>query len=137
MLSIVTQVVKYLAVLLIAVYTLRCFTVFNVKSEQRQRKIYIGQNVIDTEYKEAFSHYVAQKYRNFVFLDVKGISYNEKLDAIIETLGLKMSRRELERYIAQNIRLQSKFDCVIHLLGLHEGYRLYDLKKRLSHSPSC
>ena len=41
-----TQVVKYLAVLLIAVYTLRCFTVFNVKSEQRQRKIYIGQNVI-------------------------------------------------------------------------------------------
>ena len=95
----------------------------------------IGQNVIDTEYKEAFSHYVARKYRNFVFLDVKGISYNEKLDAIIETLGLKISRRELERYIAQHIRLQSKLDCVIHLLGLHDGYRLYDLKKRLSHSP--
>ena len=46
MLSIVTQVVKYLVVLLIAIYTLRCFTVFNVKSEQRQRKIYIGQNVL-------------------------------------------------------------------------------------------
>ena len=46
MLSIVTQGVKYLVVLLIAIYTLRCFTVFNVKSEQRQRKIYIGQNVL-------------------------------------------------------------------------------------------
>ena len=46
MLSIVTQVVKYLVVLLIAIYALRCFTVFNVRSEQRQRKIYIGQNVL-------------------------------------------------------------------------------------------
>ena len=46
MLSIVTQVVKYLVVLLIAIYTLRCFTVFNVKSAQRQRKIYIGQNAL-------------------------------------------------------------------------------------------
>lgn len=46
MLSIITQVVKYLVVLLIAIYSLRCFTVFNVRSEERQRKIYIGQNVI-------------------------------------------------------------------------------------------
>lgn len=46
MLSIITQGVKYLVVLLIAIYALRCFTVFNVRSEERQRKIYIGQNVI-------------------------------------------------------------------------------------------
>ena len=68
-------------------------------------------------------------------MDVEGISYNEKLDAIIETLRLKMSRRELERYISQNVGQQSRLNCVIHLLGLHDGYRLYDLKKRLSHSP--
>ena len=94
----------------------------------------IGQNVIDTDYKESFSHYAVRIYRNFVFMDVKGISYNEKLDAIIETLWLKMSRRELERYISQNVGRQSKLNCVIHLLGLHYGYQLYALKNRLSHS---
>ena len=35
---------------------------------------------------------------------------------------------------AFNVGLQSKLNRVIHLLGLHYGYRLYALKKRLSHS---
>ena len=94
----------------------------------------IGQNVIDTEYKESFSHYAARIYRNFVFMDVKDVSYNEKLDAIIDTLGLKMSRRELERFISQNVGLQSRLNRVIHLFGLRDGYLLYGLKNKLSHS---
>lgn len=94
----------------------------------------IGQNVIDTEYKESFSHYAARIYRNFVFMTVKDVSYNEKLDAIIDTLGLKMSRRELERFISQNVGLQSRLNRVIHLFGLRDGYLLYGLRNKLSHS---
>lgn len=93
----------------------------------------IGQNVIDTDYKESFSHYAARIYRNFIFMAVKDVSYNEKLDAIIDTLELKMSRRELERFISQNVGLQSRLNRVIHLFGLRDGYLLYGLRNRLSH----
>ena len=92
----------------------------------------IGQDVIDTEYAVPFSHYKARIFRNFILMSVAGISYNEKLDAIIKTLGLSCSRNELERYISQNVTLNSTFNRVAHLFGLRTGYRIYSLNRALS-----
>ena len=92
----------------------------------------IGQDVIDTEYKEEFSQYKTRIYYNYIFMNIKGVSYNEKLDAVIDTLDLKESRRELEKFISQNVPLNSIRNHVIHCLGLRTGYQLYNLKRALS-----
>lgn len=89
----------------------------------------IGQDVIDSEYKDSFPQYVARVYRNFVFLDLKGISYCERLETIINTSDLKCSRIELERYITKNVCTKySKMNRVIRCVGLHNAYRLNVLR---------
>lgn len=91
----------------------------------------IGVNKLVAEYKEAFDHYKTNMFRNFVFMNVKGVSYREKLDAIISTLGLKMTPRELERYIERNINLNRKKNYAIRYLGLHNSYLINALMNRI------
>ena len=88
----------------------------------------LGQEVIDREYKEPFEHYVLRIYLRFLFMDVKGVSYEEKLDAIISTLKLDMSRKELERYIRKNVPLYRKMNYMIRILGLKNTYKLLGSK---------
>ena len=91
----------------------------------------IGADKLVAEYKEAFEHYKTNLFRSFVFIDVKGVSYREKLEAIISTLGLKMTPRELEKYIEQNINLNRKKNYAIRYIGLHNTYLLNTLVNRI------
>lgn len=43
MINVITQLFKYMIALLMAIYTIRCFTVFNAKTERKKRKIYRRQ----------------------------------------------------------------------------------------------
>ena len=92
----------------------------------------IGQDVIEREYKEPFKHYILRLYLSFLFMDVKDVSYEEKLDAIIDTLKLNMSRNQLERYIRENVPLNCKMNCAIRMLGLRNAYKLLRLKTSIS-----
>ncbi|MBR3740427.1 MAG: glycosyltransferase [Clostridia bacterium] len=109
----------------------------NGKEYFEKKKIYLlsiphivsnlGEETIQREYKEPFEHFVLRIYLNFLFMDVKGVSYEEKLDAIIGTLSLDMSGKELERYIRKNVPLNRKMNYSIKLLGLKNTYRLFGL----------
>ncbi len=46
MIQIITQLFKYAMALLMAIYTIRCFTVFHAKTEKKQHRLYMGQNLI-------------------------------------------------------------------------------------------
>lgn len=46
MVNLITQLFKYIIALLIAFYTIRCFTVFSIKKEKRKRRLYRSQNII-------------------------------------------------------------------------------------------
>ena len=85
----------------------------------------IGKDTIEKNYRQSFARYEAKIYRNFIFMDVKGISYKQKLDEIINTLELSMSGNELERYIAENISPKGKLNRAIRYLGLCNAYLLY------------
>lgn len=89
----------------------------------------LGEEVINREYKEPFERYVVRVYLFFLFMDVQGVSYEEKLDAIIHTLSLDMSRKELERYIRTNAPLNRRMNYLIRILGLKNAYRLPEIKK--------
>lgn len=88
----------------------------------------LGEDVINREYKEPFQHYIMKLYLSFLFMDVKGVSYEEKLDAIIHTLNLDMSRKELERYIRTNFPRNRRMNYLIKILGLKNTYRLLGKK---------
>ena len=92
---------------------------------------HIEKNIdqLNTTYKDAFLNYKLRIYINFLFMDVKGISYKEKLYAIIETLNLDMNTKELERYISRCTTPNSKMNCMVRYLGLHNAYRIYRLIK--------
>ena len=92
----------------------------------------IGWDVMDTKYAVPFSHYKTLLIRDFVLMSIEGVSYNEKLDAVIETLGLSCSRKELEKYISRNIALNCRFNRVTHRFGLRTAYRLKRLKSVFS-----
>lgn len=89
----------------------------------------IGQDVIEQEYKEPFKKYVLRTYKGFLFMDAKGVSYEEKLDSIISILKLDMDRKGLERYIRENSPLNCKTNYAIKLLGLHNSYKVYNKLK--------
>lgn len=91
----------------------------------------LGEEVINREYKEPFKHYILRVYLGFLFTDAEGVSYEEKLDAIISTLNLNMSRKELERYIRDNVPLDSKMNYSIKYLGLKRTYKLFGLHSKL------
>lgn len=86
----------------------------------------IGQDVIEREYKGSFKNYVIRIYLEFLFMDINGVSYEEKLDAVISTLNLDMSRNELERYIRENVPLNCKMNYTTRLLGLKNAYKVYN-----------
>ena len=92
----------------------------------------IGQDVIDREYQEPFKNYSLRIYMRFLFMEVKGVSYEEKLDAIINTLKLEMNRKELEKYIRINVPLNNKVNYAVKMLGLRNAYELLRLKTRMS-----
>ena len=46
MVNIITQLFKYIIALLMAIYTIRCFTVFNAKTERKKRRVYKSQNFL-------------------------------------------------------------------------------------------
>ena len=46
MVNVITQLFKYMVALIMAIYTIRCFTVFSVKKEKKKRRIYRSQNLI-------------------------------------------------------------------------------------------
>ncbi len=46
MINIITQLFKYIIALLMAVYTIRCFTVFRAKTEKKKRRVYRSQNFL-------------------------------------------------------------------------------------------
>ena len=85
----------------------------------------IGRDEIERAYKKPFAHYVARTLRNFMMIDAEGVSYDEKLDAILTVLNLQMSRKDLERYITRNVSPVGKFNRLIRLLGLHNAYRIH------------
>ncbi len=87
----------------------------------------LGEDVINGEYKEPFQQYTLNLYLSFLFMDVKGVSYEERLAAIIRTLNLDMSGKELERYIRTNLPLNRKMNYAIRILGLKNMYRLLRL----------
>ena len=39
MVNVITQLFKYMVALIMAIYTIRCFTVFSVKKEKKKRRI--------------------------------------------------------------------------------------------------
>lgn len=86
----------------------------------------IGKDVIELEYKDSFKNYVIRIYLEFLIMDVNGVSYEEKLDAIINTLKLNMSRNQLEKYIRENVPLNCKMNYTIRLLGLKNAYKVYN-----------
>lgn len=92
----------------------------------------IGKDVIEREYKDSFKNYVIRIYLEFLLMDVNGVSYEEKLNAIISTLKLNMSRNELERYIKINVPLNCKMNYAIRMLGLRNAYNLLRLKTSIS-----
>ena len=92
----------------------------------------IGKDVIDRKYKEPFVHYIVRTYLIFLFMDFKNITYEEKLDAIINTLRLEMTMKELEKYIRMNVPLNCKKNYAIKVLGLRNTYQMLRLKTRLS-----
>ena len=46
MVNVITQLFKYMVALIMAIYTIRCFTVFSVKKEKKKRRIYRSQNFL-------------------------------------------------------------------------------------------
>lgn len=46
MINIITQLFKYIIALLMAVYTIRCFTVFSAKTDKKKRRVYRSQNFL-------------------------------------------------------------------------------------------
>ncbi len=46
MVNVITQLFKYIIALLMAIYTIRCFTVFNARTERKKRRIYRNQNIL-------------------------------------------------------------------------------------------
>ena len=46
MVNVITQLFKYMVALIMAFYTIRCFTVFSVKKEKKKRRIYRSQNFL-------------------------------------------------------------------------------------------
>ena len=88
----------------------------------------IGQDQLNKAYKESFLHYKMWIYRDFVLMDVKGVSYTKRLRAIIDTLNLDMNIKRLERYISKNIYANCKKNCAIRFWGLHNIYRLSIVK---------
>ena len=88
----------------------------------------IGKDRIESDYKLPFQHYVSRTYRNFLFMNVRDVTYEEKLDAIISTLNLQSSRKELEQYIRQNLDLNCKMNYAIRWLGIRNAYLLNKLK---------
>lgn len=91
----------------------------------------IGEIKIETDYKMPFQHYVSRMYRNFLFMNVRDITYEEKLDAIISTLNLEFSRKELEQYIRHNLDLNCKMNYAIRCLGLRNAYLLNNHKYKV------
>lgn len=92
----------------------------------------IGKDVIERDYKASFKNYVIRLYLEYLFMDVDGVSYEEKVDAIIDTLNLGMSRNELESYIRKNVKLNCRMNYTIRTLGLENAYKLLRLKTRVS-----
>ena len=92
----------------------------------------IGKDVIEREYKEPFTNYILRRYIGFLFMNVEGVAYEEKLETIISTLNLDMNRKELERYIRENTPLNCKMNYAIKLLGLKNVYKLLRLKTSIS-----
>ena len=78
----------------------------------------------------SFQHFVARTYRNFLFMNVRDVTYEEKLDAIISTLNLQTSRKELEQYIKRNLNLNCKMNYAIKCFGLRNVFLLNNLKNR-------
>ena len=93
----------------------------------------IGKDRIKADYKLSFQHYVSRTYRNFLFMNVKDVTYEEKLDAIISTLNLQFSRKDLEQYIKQNLDLNCKMNYIIRCFGLRNAYLLNNHKNRVRH----
>lgn len=91
----------------------------------------IGKDVIDGEYKDCFDCYKARIYRDFIFMDINGISYSDKLDAVLSTLELKITRQELENLIEKNIETSSTTGRMIRTIGLRNAYLLYRLGNRI------
>lgn len=91
----------------------------------------IGKNVIEKEYKKPFAHYMSRIYRNFVLMDIDRVPYNERIDAIINTLKLNRSGRRVEWFIEHNLPIRGKTNCAIRILGLHNTYRLFWLARKM------
>ena len=91
----------------------------------------IGKERIETDYKLPFQNYVLRQYLSFVFMDTENISYEEKLDAIISTLNLQCTRRELVHYIRKNLDLNCKMNYAIKYLGLKNAYLINKIKRSL------
>ena len=91
----------------------------------------IGKERIETDYRLSFQNYVLRQYLSFVFMDTEKVSYEEKLDAIISTLNLQCTRRELVHYIRKNLALNCKMNYVIKYLGLKNAYLINKIKRSL------
>ena len=91
----------------------------------------IGREKIETDYRLSFQNYALRQYLSIVFMDTEKVSYEEKLDTIISTLNLQCTRRELVHYIRKNLALNCKMNYAIKFLGLHNAYRLYELKNAI------
>lgn len=92
----------------------------------------IGEEVIERDYRAPFKNYILRIYLDFLLMDVNDVSYEEKLDAIINTLKLSMSRNQLERYIRDNVPLNCKMNYAIRVLGLRNAYKLLKLKTSIT-----
>lgn len=95
---------------------------------------YIGKDVLERDYKEPFKYFIARACRYLVLLDVEGFTYIDKIDAIIKTLGLGVSKRELEHSLSRYIRLDRSINYVIRILGIRNTIMLINMKKRIRDS---
>lgn len=88
----------------------------------------IGQDVIISEYKVPFNHYVTRLICSF--LDINEVPYDQKLDAILEEIKLFSSREDLENFIKCNVQLNRKLHYLIRVFGVRKAY---NLKRKWNH----
>ena len=48
MVNVITQLFKYMVALIMAIYTIRCFTVFSVKKEKKKRELKLNTKSIES-----------------------------------------------------------------------------------------
>ena len=99
MVNVITQLFKYMVALIMAIYTIRCFTVFSVKKEKKKRELKLNTKSIESRIDLRGMDSEEACYRTDKYLDE---AYMCNLGEGIEERAIEKTKKEVILDMYQN-----------------------------------